>query len=121
VRAVLQLLLSEFFLLTWRRVHRHSETSAPALFVGYKPAEDGAPFALGGWLRFLLSFRGCGGRTHDARGLHVSRRGRQVCHRFSQPRVRFAAALPPVKNKQHHNSLSCKRSKSDMIFIWRQC
>jgi hypothetical protein len=39
-----------------------------------------------------------------------------VCHRDSQPRVRFAAAPPPVKNKQHHHSLSCKRSKSDMIF-----
>ena len=36
--------------------------------------------------------------------------------RVSQPRVRFAAAPPPVKTKQHHHSLSCKRSKSDMIF-----
>ena len=85
-------------------------------FFGYKPAEVDDPFALEGWLRFLLSFRGCGGRTHGAQGLHVSRRGRQVCHRDSQPRVRFAAAPPPVKTKQHHHSLSCKRSKSDMIF-----
>ena len=94
-------------------MHRHFETSAPALFVGYKPAEVDDPFALEGWLRFLISFRGCDGRTHDARGLHVSIRGRQVCHRVSQPRVRFAAAPPPVKNKQR---LSCKRSKSDMMF-----
>jgi hypothetical protein len=96
-------------------VHRHFETSAPALFVGYKPAEVGDPFALEGWLRFLLSFRGCGGRTHDAQGFHVSRRGRQVCHRTPsrESASQFAAAPPPVKNKQH---LSCKGSKSDMIF-----
>jgi hypothetical protein len=64
---------------------------------------------------FAFSFpfvRGCDGRTHDAQGFQVSRRGRQVCHRVPQPRVRFAAAPPPVKTKQHHHSLC----KSDMIF-----
>ena len=68
--AMLQLLLSEFFY-SLDGTDTLIETSAPALFVGYKPAEVDDPFALEGWLRFLLSFRGCGGRTHDARGLHV--------------------------------------------------
>ena len=86
------------------------ETSAPALFVGHKPAEVDDPFALEGWLAFsfpfadavgeLMTHEGCTFETHSA---SVSR--------VSQPRVRFAATPPPVKNKQHR-----KRSKSDMIF-----
>jgi hypothetical protein len=42
-----------------------------------------------------------------------------VCHRVSQPRVRFAAAPPPVKPKQHCHCALRKRSKSDMV-LWRQ-
>ena len=96
------------------------ETSAPALFVGHKPAEVDDPFALEGWLAFSFPFADATGELMTHEGCTFETHSASVS-RVSQPRVRFAATPPPVKNKQHHNSLSCKRSKSDMIFIWRQC
>jgi hypothetical protein len=55
--------------------------------------------------------------THG-RGFHVSRRGRQVCHRAQ--RLPAASPLrssptPPVKNKQDYHCTLCKRSKRDML------
>jgi hypothetical protein len=66
VSAMLQLLLSEFFY-SLDGTDTLIETSAPALFVGHKPAEVDDPFALEGWLAFSFPFADAVGElmTHE--------------------------------------------------------
>jgi hypothetical protein len=99
VSAMLQLLLSEFFY-SLDGTDTLIETSAPALFVGHKPAEVDDPFALEGWLAFSFPFADATGElmTHE---VCTTKTHSASVSRVSQPRVRFAATPPPVKNKQH--------------------
>ena len=117
VSAMLQLLLSEFFY-SLDGTDTLIETSAPALFVGHKPAEVDDPFALEGWLAFSFPFADAVGELMTHEGSTFQTRSTSVSQ--SLPAARPLHRSSTASQKQTTLPLCTVQAQQERHDIWRQ-